>query len=112
MMSMNEEHKAPLHGEADVTHGGSMNEPFSPGQDTGANTPGPAGDPNVDPNTATQRSEDNSDTAGEGASVHDVEASGIATGTGAGQITTSEDSDEHRSERSIGAETPADGTLG
>jgi hypothetical protein len=100
-----------MNDEQNPTRGGSMNAAYSPGQSTGAGVPGAAGDPDVDPNSATARSEDNSDSA-PGASVHDVEASSIASGPGAAQITTREDSDEHRSERSVGAETPADGTLG
>lgn len=92
-------------------YGGSTDANMTENVASGAGVPGNAGTPD-DPNSATSRSEDNSDMVGEEASVRGVEASGNAIGPGQGQITTSEDSDESRSERSVGAETPADGTLG
>jgi small subunit ribosomal protein S2 len=77
----------------------------------GAGANGLAGDTS-DPNSATQRSEDFSGPGSEGATVADVEASGIAVGEDAPQIHTEEPADATKSERSEMAQTPAEGTLG
>jgi hypothetical protein len=84
----------------------------SGGEDAGS-AGSQAGDTN-DPSSATQQSGDtnaaNSD-AGR-VTTEEVEASGWAVGSDEPQNITGEGSDESKSERSVGAETPADGTLG
>ncbi len=74
---------------------------------------GAAGDTS-DPDSATQRSGDTASANGDAnrVTVEEVEAGGDAVGARAPQITTDEDSDEAKTERSVGAETPADGSLG
>ncbi|MDF2440599.1 MAG: small subunit ribosomal protein [Abditibacteriota bacterium] len=97
-------------GDADID--ASLNGGLNGGAPTeSANANGIAGDIS-DPDSATQRSEDNSGPGMEGATVADVEASGRAVGEDAPQISTDESSDETSSERSNTAQTPADGTLG
>jgi small subunit ribosomal protein S2 len=72
-----------------------------------------AGDTN-DPGSATQQSGDTNAANGDAGRVttEEVEAGGWAVGGDAPQNITNEGSDETRGERAVGAETPADGTLG
>jgi hypothetical protein len=74
---------------------------------------GAAGDTS-DPDSATQQSGDTiaANTDANRITTEEVEAGGDAVGQDQPEITTGENSDESKSERSVGAETPADGTLG
>ncbi len=76
-------------------------------------SPSGGGDTN-DPDSATQRSSDTmqSNNDPNRVSVEEVESNGVAVGSDRPEITTGESSEEARSERSVGAETPADGSFG